>query len=63
MAPKAYGLSDTVARAEAQHVKELVEAIAKALVDNPSRLSAARISNREYCCVTPWLLSSLDHES
>ena len=28
-----------------------------------SRLSASRISNREYCCVTPWLRSSPDHES
>src|ERR1700736_1494436 len=29
----------------------------------PSRLSAARTDNREYCCVTPWLRSSPDHES
>ena len=29
----------------------------------PSRLSTARIDNREYCCVTPWLRSSLDRES
>src|ERR1700693_3238759 len=29
----------------------------------PFRLSAARTDNREYCCVTPWLRSSRDHES
>jgi DNA-binding transcriptional LysR family regulator len=29
----------------------------------PSRLSAVRTDNREYCCVTPWLRSSPDPES
>src|SRR5580704_8822053 len=29
----------------------------------PLRLSAARTDNREYCCVTPWLRFSHDHES
>jgi uncharacterized protein len=47
MAPKAYGLSDTVARAEAQHVKELVEAIAKALVDNPDQVQVRAIESEQ----------------
>src|SRR4029077_19149522 len=42
-----------------RHVTEV-----RSILPSPvrSRLSAARIGNREYCCATPWLRSSPDHE-